>query len=891
MSFMPVFGKRDRAVLAPEVVQTSSMDCGPAALQCLLAGHGVNVSYGRLREACQTSVDGTSIDTIEDVATLLGIEAEQVMIPRDFIALDSERSFPAMVVVRHADTATHFIVVWARHGNWLQIMDPAVGRRWVSLRRFEQEIFAHHQSVDARDWRAWCETDDFRTPMLSRMARIGVPARDADALLVAASADRGWFPLGALDATVRLVTALVDSRGVTRGKEATAVLSALFHDTTGSGHDIFALVPPDYWSARPDTTNTDPTRQMLRISGGVVLKAMGRSVQGRRADLPPDLAAALDEAEARPLHLLWQMIRADGLARPSLLAGLVVVQGIAVLIQALLFRGMFDVATQLVLPVQRVLALAALVMLTGMIAALDLGLAGQAVRQGRRLELRLRRALLVKLPRLKDRYFQSRPITDMADRNHNIHLVRSVPPLAVQMVSVAVDLALTLVAIAFVAPHGIGWAAAIVACAFALPLMTQPLMNERDLRVRNHGGALHGFFLDALLGLAPIRAHRAQQAVSRQHEGLLVEWAKASRGLIALSLMTNGLQMVICTVLVGAMLLAHFTGQAAVSGTDLLLVFWTLKLPAAADRLSGLARRYPQVRNALLRQMEPLTAPEEAAASQAPVTGQGAATIEIRGGAVVAGGHAILSDIDLHIGAGEHVAIVGKSGAGKSSLLGLLLGWHTLEQGQLLIDGRELTPDRLAGLRLQTGWVDPQVQLWNRSLLDNLTYAVDSRDLGRVRALIDASGLMGVSSRLANGLQTALGEGGGLLSGGEGQRVRLGRALLSDDARLALLDEPFRGLDRAQRHAMLRSARVWWQDATLLCVTHDISETAGFDRVLVIEDGRIVEDGAPADLAARPSRYRALCDAETALRRDMWGAARWRRVQVAEGRVVEGARP
>ena len=138
----------DRRLLAPEVVQTSSMDCGPAALKCLLEGHGLSASYGRLREACQTSVDGTSIDTIESVALQLGLDAEQVLVPRDFICLDPERAFPALVVVRHADHATHFVVVWSRHGNWLQIMDPAVGRRWISLRRFDQEICTQEQGVD-----------------------------------------------------------------------------------------------------------------------------------------------------------------------------------------------------------------------------------------------------------------------------------------------------------------------------------------------------------------------------------------------------------------------------------------------------------------------------------------------------------------------------------------------------------------------------------------------------------------------------------------------------------------------------------------------------------------------------------------------------------------------
>src|SRR5579864_8044031 len=86
-------------LLVPEVVQTSNMDCGPAALKCLLEGFGVNVHYGRLREACQTDVDGTSIDTVEEVVNQLGVAAEQIMVPVDHVLLEEARALPAIAVV------------------------------------------------------------------------------------------------------------------------------------------------------------------------------------------------------------------------------------------------------------------------------------------------------------------------------------------------------------------------------------------------------------------------------------------------------------------------------------------------------------------------------------------------------------------------------------------------------------------------------------------------------------------------------------------------------------------------------------------------------------------------------------------------------------------------
>src|ERR1700693_304070 len=96
-----------RRFLAPEVVQTSAMDCGPATLKCLLEGFGIPISYGRLREACQTDVDGTSIDTIEQIANQLGVEAEQIMLPVDHVLLDEARALPAIAVVVLPNGITH----------------------------------------------------------------------------------------------------------------------------------------------------------------------------------------------------------------------------------------------------------------------------------------------------------------------------------------------------------------------------------------------------------------------------------------------------------------------------------------------------------------------------------------------------------------------------------------------------------------------------------------------------------------------------------------------------------------------------------------------------------------------------------------------------------------
>jgi ATP-binding cassette subfamily B protein len=626
----------------------------------------------------------------------------------------------------------------------------------------------------------------------------------------------------------------------------------------------------------------------------VLLRARGvralRPGECAEAALSPELAAALSERPDPPLIVLWRMLREDGLLAPLATVAAMALASCVLMIEALLFRGVFDVAPYLNLPPQRLAAALALMVFAGVLIVLETPIVLESLRMGRTLEARFRMALLRKLPRLNDRYFQSRPITDMADRSHNIHLLRNVPAMGLQLVQAVMELALTFAGVAVIDPADAWLAAALVGIAAALPFLIQPVLAERDLRVRTHAAALHGFYLDALLGLAPVRAHRAERAVARQHEGLLVEWARSLRGSIRLALSSDAAQAVLCTSIGGGLLVSHFLRAGQVTGSDLLLAFWVLKLPAIGARLASLAHQYPAQRNVLLRLMEPLSAPETlnppAAQTTPPVQPDGPVGIRLRDASVLAGGHEVLRKVDLNIAPREHVAMVGVSGAGKSSLLGVLLGWHRLAEGELAFDGLTADAEALAALRARCAWVDPGVQIWNRSLLDNLAYASDAAPLDRIGEVVETAGLRGVAEKLPRGLQTVVGEGGGLLSGGEGQRVRLGRALCVENPRLALLDEPFRGLDRDQRRALLANARDWWRDTTLICVTHDVGETRDFPRVLVVEDGRIVEDGPPAALSARPSRYRELLQAEEEIRRLLWRDDGWRRLRVEAGRLA-----
>jgi ATP-binding cassette subfamily B protein len=865
-----------RRFLAPEVVQTSAMDCGPAALKSMLEGFGIPISYGRLREACQTDVDGTSINTLEDVAGLLGLEVEQAMLPADLLFLPDASTLPAIIVIRQPGGGTHFVVIWRRVGPLLQLMDPATGRRWISVETFLSTVFIHEQEMAAADWRGWAASSASQSTMEARLSQLGISTSEARALIGAAVADEGWRPLAALDAAVRLTATLVSSRCVGRGEEAQAMVRGLAAKPE--------LLPAHAWPVR-----AAENAENILMRGAVFLRGLARKEAAPELSLSTELSAALSERPAQPLRELWSLLKQEGWLTPAALAAAMFTASVGLMLEALLFRGLFDLGRNLQLAGQRAAALAAIFLLSLVLLMLEAPISGGVLRLGRRLETRLRLAFLHKIPLLADRYFQSRPKSDMATRSHVIHRIRHLPELAGRMFRAVCELSLTTAGIIWLDPGAAVPAVAAFTASLLLPWIALPALNEQDLRLRTHSGALSRFYLDSLLGIVAIRSHGAGGAIRGAHRSLLGEWAGTALRMQRTVAAIEGAQLLAGFGLVAWLLFDHFA-RLGDAGSTLLLVYWALSLPAIGQDLALAVWQYPEYRNMTLRVIEPLGAVDAvpAAAVETPIeTPAAGMSIEMEQVSVRAGGHTILDHFDFRVTPGSHVAIVGPSGAGKSSFVGLLLGWHRPSSGVLRVDDVEIHPGMIERFRPQIAWVDPEVHLWNRTLLENLTYG--SLDGSQPAEAIAAAELREVMERLPEGLQTMLGEGGARVSGGEGQRVRLARAMQRRDARLVILDEPFRGLDRDRRILLMSRVREIWKRATLLCITHDMAQTRGFDRVLVIERGSVVEDGAPADLEAHAgSRYGALLQAEEDIRRGLWAGAEWRRVRMEQGRLVEG---
>jgi ATP-binding cassette subfamily B protein len=900
--------KAGRGFFAPEVIQSSAMDCGPAALKSILDGWGIPVSYGRLREACQTDVDGTSIDTLEQILNQLGLHAEQVMIPADHLLLPEAEVLPALLVVRLASGLTHFVVVWKRLGPFVQVMDPGSGRHWLTLTQLNAQLYNHAVEVSAADWREWAGSDEFIKPLRRRLSNITSTKGLTGRLIQTALDDSGWHSLAALDASTRMTAAIVHSKGLSRSRVAGTVLQSLFEKTRQDldNQGYSTTVPADYWSVRPvKKAAPDGGDGQLALQGVVLVRVLGKlaapdlSESGSAAglQLSHDLRTALDETPFQPVRALKNLLFQDGPRGPLFLLLALLLAAAGLTFEALLFRNVLTLLDLLNLREQQLAALVALsVFFVGMFT-LEFYVARGVRRLGRRLETRLRILFLQKIPRLGDKYFRSRLISDMAERSHNVHQIREMPELLRLLVWRLAQVVTTAAGLVWLFPQA--WPQVLLLCftTVGIPLLVQPAIIQGNLRVRSHQGALSRFYLDALLGLTAIRAHRAERAVQQAHESLVVEWARAYLKVLRIQVPALTVQLLL-SLGVQFWILALYLGSGRDIPSALLLIYWTSEFSPLGWQISQSLQKYPTQRNIMLRVFEPLGAPDETNLPEemlSPPANDNSPGLAVRicldGVSVHAAGHTILSEINLEIAPGEQVAIVGKSGAGKSSLVGLLLGWHRAAEGRLLIDGQPLDGDRLAGLRRETAWVDPTIQLWNQSLLENLLYARGEPASPEIGQVIEQADLVRVLQNLPEALQTRLGEGGGLVSGGEGQRIRLGRALLQPGVRLVILDEPFRGLTHSQRRSLLNRVREIWQDVTLICITHDVAETLDFERVLVLEDGRVVEDGHPARLQEQPgSRYSKLVQSEDQLWQEIWGRPEWRKLRLENGVLLEPGR-
>ncbi|QQZ38716.1 type I secretion system permease/ATPase [Pseudomonas sp. SK2] len=397
-----------------------------------------------------------------------------------------------------------------------------------------------------------------------------------------------------------------------------------------------------------------------------------------------------------------------------------------------------------------------------------------------------------------------------------------------------------------------GWLVLIPLIAFPVAvgfaLLIQARLRDTVQKSLSLGAVRQALLIETLGGLETLKACGAESERQYQWEhtnGAIARLDAHARNLSSLA--SNGTLFIqqfcgMATIVAGVY--SIFAGNLSVGA---LVASYMLgsRVLAPLGQIAGLITRYQQAQLTMRSTDALMALPQERQAEQ-----QALEHTTLKGGLALSHvsfrypgqTHAALHDVNLSLSPGERIGIIGRSGSGKSTLARLLMGFHHPDEGQVLLDNLDLRQLDIADLRGQIGYVAHDLPLLAGSLRDNLTLGARHVSDARMLEVAELTGVSELARQHPSGFDRPVGERGQLLSGGQRQAVLLARALLLEPP-ILILDEPTSHMDNSSEEQLRQRLMAWVPGKTVLLVTHRTSMLSLVDRLLVLDNGKIVADG------------------------------------------------
>ena len=421
------------------------------------------------------------------------------------------------------------------------------------------------------------------------------------------------------------------------------------------------------------------------------------------------------------------------------------------------------------------------------------------------------------------------------------------------------------ISIAMIASVNARMAAVLIVISGVLAVVIYRLAERGTPLHRDYAGraaAVDGELVDIISNMGVVRAFGATiREHGRVNESISSEMGARRRSLIYLEklrLIHAALTAVLCAGLLawGVVMWQH--GRASPGDLVLICSLGFTILHSTRDlavALVDLTQHVARLEEAIGALLEPHALPDRADAGRL-LPGAGRVAFE---GVTFAypGRRPVLNSLDLVIEPGQRVGLVGASGAGKSTVLALLQRFYDVQSGRITVDGQDVTLVQQDSLREMVAVVPQDISMFHRSVLENIRYA---RPDASERDVLEAAGIARCRDfieALPEGFDTIVGDRGTKLSGGQRQRLAIARALLKN-APILLLDEATSALDSESETAIQAALDHLMTGRTVIAIAHRLSTLRNFDRIVVMAQGRVIDDGTPDELANRPGPYRDL---------------------------------